>query len=338
MTDTLPGATASVDLTRILLKYASTDALDIREICDEIRLDPLVLENAGARIPIEQFNAIWEEIVSRTRDRNFGLHFGEAAHHFLTGHVLFSVMMNCATVGEALEKFFRYHSLMADVVRPEMTPKNDVVHIGLKTVHPRVRLYRHHAEYILALMTAVLRQLTENKMRIIRVSFEHPQPADVSEHQRIFQSSLFFEKPENALVFNGDCLEFPVFTADQELLDTVEQYAQKLLNRLYPRDVWGDRVNKQIGKILLRGETPRIETIARNLALGTRSLQSKLKEEGTTYQKLLDTVRKELAMDYLKNSDMTLFEVAFLLGFSDQSAFNHAFRRWTGSSPMKYRA
>lgn len=115
-------------------------------------------------------------------------------------------------------------------------------------------------------------------MRIIRVGFEHPKPADVSEHQRIFQSSLFFEKPENALVFNGDCLEFPVFTADQELLDILEQYAQKLLKR------------------------------------------------------------KELAMDYLKNSDMMLFEVAFLLGFSDQSAFNHAFRRWTGSSPMKYRA
>lgn len=337
MTDILPSATASIDLTRILLKYASKAMLDIREIFDAVRLDPSVLKNAGARIPIEQFNAIWEEIVARTHDRNFGLHFGEATHHFLTGHVLFSVMVNCVTVGEAMEKYFRYHSLMADAVLPEMKPEDDLVRIKLKTIHPRVKLHRHHAEYILSLITSVLLQLTENKIRIIQVSFEHSQPEDTSEHQRIFQSLLIFGQAESSLVFKGDCLELPVLMANPELLETLEQYAQKLLNRLYAQDIWVNKVKKRIGKILLRAEKPRVEAIAKDLALSTRNLQSKLKEEGTTYQKLLDKVRKELALDYLKNPDMTLYDIAFLLGFSDQSAFNHAFRRWTGSYPMEYR-
>ncbi len=279
MTEIMPGGTASADLTRMLLKYASKASLEIRDICDAVTLDPSVLKNAGARIPIEQFNSIWEEIVSRTADNNFGLHFGQAAHHFLTGHVLFSVMMNCATVGEALEKYFRYHNLMADVVRPEMKPEDDLVHIRFKTIHPRVRLQRHHSEYILSMLTSVLRQLTENKMRMIQVDFEHPRPADISEHQRIFQSRLIFEKGSNSLVFKGDCLKLPVFMSNPGLLETLEQYAQKLL----------------------------------------------------------DKVRKELALDYLKNPDMALYDVAFLLGFADQSAFNHAFRRWTGSYPMEYR-
>jgi len=338
MTDSLKSATASIDLTRILLKYASKASLDIRKVCDAARLDPSVLKNTGARIPIEQFNAIWEEIVARTHDRNFGLHFGEATHHFLTGHVLFSVMMNCATVGEAMEKYFRYHSLMADAVLPEMEPEDDLVHISLKTLHSHIKLHRHHAEYILSMITSVLRQLTEKKISIIEVRFGHSQPEDISEHQRIFQSPLIFGEAGNSLVFKGDCLELPVLMANPELLETLEQYVQKLLNRLYPQDIWVNKVKKRIGKILLRNEKPRVEAIARKLALSTRNLQNKLKEEGTSYQKLLDKVRKELALDYLKNSDMALYDIAFLLGFSDQSAFNHAFRRWTGSYPMEYRA
>jgi hypothetical protein len=239
MTNIMPGGTASVDLTRMLLKYASKASLEIRDICDAVKLDLSVLDSAGARIPIEQFNAIWEEIVSRTADNNFGLHLGEAAYHLLTGHVLYSVMMNCAAVGEALEKYFRYHNLMADVVRPEMKPEKDSVYIRIKTIHPRARLQRHHSEYILSMLTTVLRQLTENKMRIIQASFEHPQPADISEHRRIFQSPLMFENPSNSLVFKGDCLKLPVFMANPELLETLEQYAQKLLNRLYPPGIHG---------------------------------------------------------------------------------------------------
>ena len=337
MNDSLKHATASIDLTRILLKYASKFSLDVREVCRSVGLDHSVLKKTDARIPVGQFNAIWEEVVARTRDRNFGLHFGEVAQHFFTGHVLFSVMMNCATVGAAMEKYFRYHSLMADAILPEMASENDWVRIRLKTIHPRIKLHRHHTEYILSMLVSTLDQLTENRMHVLQVSFEHSQPEDISEHQRIFRSPLFFGKAESSLVFEGDCLEFPVLMANPELLETLEKYVQKLLNRIYPQDVWINKVKKRIAKILLESEKPRIESIARDLALSTRNLQNKLKEEGTTYQKLLDKVRKELAVDYLKNSDMALYDIAFLLGFSDQSAFNHAFRRWTGSYPMEYR-
>ncbi len=72
--------------------------------------------------------------------------------------------------------------------------------------------------------------------------------------------------------------------------------------------------------------------------MSVRQLQGRLKQEGTSYQKLLDQVREELAIGYLNKGDATLCEVAFLLGYSEQGAFNHAFKRWTGSTPGEFKA
>ena len=76
---------------------------------------------------------------------------------------------------------------------------------------------------------------------------------------------------------------------------------------------------------------------ARLLAVSQRSLQGKLKEEGTTYQAVLDSVRRELATAYLEDDGLSLAEIAFLLGYADQSAFNHAFHKWTGDSPLRFK-
>jgi len=95
-------------------------------------------------------------------------------------------------------------------------------------------------------------------------------------------------------------------------------------------------VTHLIGKMLSRGEKPMLDAVARELAVSTRHLQNKLKEEGSTYRAILDQLRKEIALEYLSKPEVTIYDVAFLLGFSEQSAFNHAFKRWTGSIPTEY--
>jgi AraC-like DNA-binding protein len=141
---------------------------------------------------------------------------------------------------------------------------------------------------------------------------------------------------ENELVFDRQDLSLPVFLANPELLDVLERYAQRLLERLHTPDTWAGRVTQSLGRILVQGERPSLNAVAFHLAVSTRHLQGQLQAEGTTYRSLLDQVRKELALDYLKRPDMTMCDIAFLLGFSEQSAFTHAFKRWTGSSPTEY--
>ena len=88
----------------------------------------------------------------------------------------------------------------------------------------------------------------------------------------------------------------------------------------------------------MHGEVPSIEALAHNLAISIRHLQRELQAKGTSYQQLLDATRKELALRYLKKPNVTVHDVAFLLGFSEPSAFHRAFKRWTGQTPRTYRS
>lgn len=331
------GSTASIDLTGMLLRYASRIGLEIQEICEGIAFDPSSLAEPGTRVSVEKFNALWEAVVLRSGDKDFGLHFGEAAQEFFGGHVLFSVMMNCPTVGDALEKFFRYHSLMADIHEMRINRKGTYASVRLEALQPGVRLHRHHSEAVLSIVVTVLRRLSETGIDPAEVRFAHPEPEDVTEHKRIFRSPLLFRQPGNQMLIKTKDLALPIFLADPDLLEALERFAHERVAELYGRDGWADRVTQAIDKMLSRGERPGIEPTAKGLAVSPRQLQSMLKAEGVTYQQLLDRIRQEMAVRYLRKPEVTICDIAFLLGFSEQSAFNHAFRRWTGKSPGEYR-
>lgn len=337
MGKTRAAATASSDLTVILLRYASGVGLEIEGFCKKVGLDLSTLEEQGARISADTFNALWEEVVLRSGDRDFGLHFGEAAHAFFGGHILFSVMMNCPTVGDALEKFFRYHGLMADIHKMQITREGTYASVRLQPLRPGVELHRHHSEAVLGIVVTMLRRLSENRIAPVEVRFAHPEPPDVTEHERVFRSPLLFRQPGNQMIIREKDLALPILMASPDLLETLERFADERVQDLYGRDSWADRVTRSIGQMLSRGERPGVESAAQGLAVSTRHLQSRLKAEGVTYQKLLDRIREEMALRYLGKPEVTICDIAFLLGFSEQSAFNHAFRRWTGATPGEYR-
>lgn len=132
-------------------------------------------------------------------------------------------------------------------------------------------------------------------------------------------------------------LDRPILLADAELLTRLEPFAQEMLRRLAPAESWSERVRHELYQAMLRGDRPMLSSVASALAISPRHLQNKLRQEGATYRVLLDELRQETALQYLERGDVPLVDVAFLLGFSEQSAFNHAFKRWTGTSPQQYR-
>lgn len=333
---TKQSAHTSTDMARILLRYASQTGVDPDEILKVVDLDPAVIGDVEARISVTQLNAIWEEIALQAEDQDLGLHFGEAAPDFLGGHVLFSVMMNCPTVESAIEKVARYHGLLTDFVQLRLTQQENYAHLSWEPVRTDIELDRHHSESVFAMLVSILRGLTEDGIHLVEARFNHPRPKNTTEHQRVFRCPVMFGWPKNELVIRQQDLSLPVFLANPELLEMLEQFAQKSLKRLYTPDTWADRVTRSLGKILVQGEKPSADAVAFDLAISARHLQNKLRAEGTTYRQLLDQVRRELALDYLKRAEMTMCDIAFLLGFSEQSAFNHAFKRWTGSSPTEY--
>jgi AraC-like DNA-binding protein len=334
----IPTHTVSTALTRVLLRQVARGGQDPDALCARAGVKRELLEDPEARLTGEQFEAIWSVAVRAADDPSFGLGFArELANAWPGGNILFSMMMNCPTVGQAMERFLRYHDIMADAIRPRMRVHGAQAQIWWDYFGPDFSMPADLGLTLLCLYVAMLRRLTDGALTLEQVRLSGPRPAEVGPLERVFRAPLTFGQERDELVAHRDFLERPIFLADPELLETLEQLAQKLLDRLFGTSALSNQVGVLLGKRLARGEAIGVELVARQLSMSVRSLQGKLKAEGSSYQQLLDEVRHKLALSYLKRPETSICDVAFMLGYSDQSAFNHAFKRWTGATPRAFR-
>ncbi len=329
-------ATASSYLANLLLQYAARVGIEPRAVCAATNLAAETLTDPAARLPLKAFNALWNEVAQRTGDPDFGLHFAQAADRLAAGNLLQAVLLNCATVGSALEKLARYHGLTTDAVHLRVEVRGNTAHCRLEPAPSELPLQRHHTEAMVASLAAALQRLTQDQARFAAVWFAHAAPADSTEHERLFRCPVHFGQVHTELQFSRAVLAWPVALANASLLEKLEPLAQAMLARVAWPGPWASQVAAQISQSLLQGERPALDTVAQALALGPRQLQNKLKAEGLTFQRVLDTLRKEAALSYLQDSTRPLCDIAFLLGFAEQSTFNHAFKRWTGVNPRDY--
>ena len=317
------------------MKSASMAGLDPDEIYKEIDFDSDILKDPKARISFKQGNYIWNEVIKKSPDQDLGLHLGESASDF-TGHILFAILFNSPTVGDALDNFCRYYNLLHDALVPEFSIQEDSAVLALRFHTSDIIHYRHVAEGLLSYYYSLFSRLTEGKLKLDIVNFVHPSPSKTTEHERIFKTSILFDQRENKIVFNRKYLDLPVFISNPELLESLESHAKKLQEKIYHTDTFTSRIESSIMKLFPSGKSD-ISTISRKFAMSTRSLQNKLKGEGTTYQALLDKVKKKQAKYFLEQPDISIIEIAFLLGYSEQSTYNRAFKKWTGFTPGEYR-
>ncbi len=326
---------ASVEYVNFIMNHAPQFGIDANEVYGEAGFDPAVLGTNGARIPFHQFVRLWKILEDKNADPDLGLHLGEKAFAF-PGHILFILMLNAPTIKDAIEKFCRYFNLLNDITTPLFSFNSNLATLSIHFHTNDFKPSRQIFEGILAAYTSVLHRVSEKTIKFDGVYFVHPRPRDISEHQRVFDAPLFFDQAENKLTFNTKHLDLPLQLSNKEVLETLEQLAQKLQQRLYAYGPWSDKVSR-IMMNRLKGEKTDIESIARKLAVSPRNLQKQLKNEGVTYQKLLDHVRKEQAVYFLEKTNIAISEIAFLLGYSEQSVFSRAFKRWVGSSPGQFR-
>ncbi|MFS8070938.1 MAG: helix-turn-helix domain-containing protein, partial [Byssovorax sp.] len=162
-----------------------------------------------------------------------------------------------------------------------------------------------------------------------------PAPRDTRAIEAFFKAPVRFASAESQLILEAATLATPLLKADPDLAAFFALRADDLLER-HSAEGLAQRL-----RALLEGELgrvlPTLETAATRLGVSARTLRRRLQEEGTTFQDTLDETRCELAKRHLGEDKLALGEVAFLLGFSEPSAFHRAFKRWTGQTPLSYR-
>src|SRR5262249_48595274 len=168
------------------------------------------------------------------------------------------------------------------------------------------------------------------------VQFAHPAPTDAKEHIRVFGAPVLFSCPTNALVVEREFFERPVPAADKRLYPILRRYLDRVLRDMPREDSLVTAVRRAIGETMRDGD-PTLARVAARVATSPRTLQRQLRDHGADFKRLVDDTRHRFALNYLRDAKHTLTEIAYLLGYSEVSAFNRAFKRWTGSTPSDHR-
>jgi AraC-like DNA-binding protein len=194
-----------------------------------------------------------------------------------------------------------------------------------------------HTINLVATCLQVARVLTGVTLAPLSVAIAAPRPARTDELERFFAAPPRFEAPLSALTLSKEQLALPMRKADPALLAVLTRHAEEILTRLpLAPGRWIGQVRRALIESLHAGDSD-LSRVAKRFAVTPRTLQRRLREEGSSFQTLLDGARQELALRYLRDPGRTASEVAYMLGFREASAFCRAFHRWTGVTPAAFR-
>jgi AraC-like DNA-binding protein len=320
----------------MIVGAVASRGVDPRPLCDAAGFDPATAADPAARISIAVEQLLWETAAEHTGDPSFGLHAAESLRAGVFD-VLDYAIRTAPTLTTALQRLVRYSRLEHASAVFELVSTETATRIEHSFGSSAVLPCRQEAEFTLASIVVIGREIVTGGIQPIAVEFMHRMPLDTSEHVRIFDVLPRFAARVNALELEAATMNRSIITADPALSRIIERHAEAALASVGPApESTTERVRRILGKTLPEGDCS-IATVAPRLGLSARTLQRKLESEGETFAGVLDGVRRDLGLRYLKEGTLTLAEIAYLLGYSEPSPFHRAFKRWTGSTPRSLR-
>ncbi|AUD05128.1 AraC family transcriptional regulator [Spirosoma pollinicola] len=321
-----------------LLAYAVQKNTNIDRLCalSGVALSEL-RDEASASPSLKQINALWLNAAYLSQDPLFGLHFGESMQVAALG-VVGELIRHSRTIGEALTHAASFAHLITDVLTMVVTASDQLFTIEFVPNVKRSRespiVFRQMMDFFLAFTLHEVDGLILEKIQPVTVRM--PVCAvDQTEYKRVLRCSSIQDSDKYVLEFDARFWEEPILTADYELQAVLLRKVNVLTEASRQKGVVSERIHNFLLANAYLG-VPTLEAIASNLNVSSRSLQRKLREEGVTYQQLADSMRKSLALHYLQAGQHPVKEVSYILGYNELSAFNRAFRRWTGTTPASY--
>ena len=319
--------------------YMRSRGADAGEALRRAGLELGDLTDPDRRVPLIRYLELLEICADVLGDRQFGLKFG-ARYDPRHAGVVGNVALASRTVGEAFETIGRYLPTMVDAAIHGVESSDDVVFVYSYYVDPLMMSYRQKADWVIAfncnLMRVGLADPRWIPQEVLLPQLADETPAERRTRAEIMGDNIRLGHPWAGIRFDAGLLKHPMATADAMIERLMRHYGDLRLAALPEQRDEIEQLRREIARVLVNG-VGGIEHLANATGTSVRTLQRRLKDAGLNYNDLQNDVRKTLALNLLENETLALSEIAFSLGYSEVSAFNHAFRRWVGQSPGDYR-
>ncbi|MDZ8117444.1 AraC family transcriptional regulator [Pontiella agarivorans] len=230
----------------------------------------------------------------------------------------------------------RYGEVLTSVSAHELHTEGNKIYMMLHRAGERRLGLRLSNEQTIAAIVKISREVSTQDVVPEAVFFKHPAPERPDKHETYFGCPVHFEADCDAVLVSEETLATPNRLGDATICAFFDAHLETELAERSDRHGLNKRVSIQVSQSLSEG-APSIEIISRRLGMSSRTLQRRLAEQDLSFKQLVDESRRELAQRLLIQSEYSLSEIAFLTGFSEQSAFNRAFKRWAGQTPRSYR-
>lgn len=328
---------ASVPAVTQYLKSAQSCGVDYRPLLAVAGIEPALLENNNKHISGAAMECLLGLLIPASNDPCFGLHsarFVEPASYSVLGYI----SMNCSTLRMIQAKIPIYEKIVGDmgVTSIEVADGYVLQRWACAFTDPEVR--RHEVENVLGSWVSYARNFL-NFDNWDAVWFEHSAPEDqtlLQDYRELFGCEVLFDQPVSGIRVRESVLDIPLPQANAQILQTLLEHATELLAGLDKHQTVSNQV-KNILRLMLKQQAPSSQMIAEQLGMSSRTLQRKLSEEGTHYQDVLNELRLELALYFLKNTALSLDSIAYELGYAEARSFYRSFKQWTGHTAGSYR-
>ena len=330
----LPSATGHI--TRLAYAQAKTAGIALEPLLKKASLTRHQIESPQAPIRVSDQITFLNLVAAALKDELLGFHLVAQIRDLREIGLLYYVLASSETLGDALHRAARYSSIVNEGIAQKCVDGKSVG-LSFKYVGVSRHLDRHQIEFWMAGVVRTCRQLTGIHLLPIRVRLAH-QRAPNSEFAKFFGDNIEFGANTDDITFSKSIRQSPVVSADPYLSKLLIKYCEEAIShRPTNRDSFRSNVENIIAPLLPHGKA-RATEIANRLGLSQRTFARRLSMEGLTFSEVLESLRFDLAKRYLKEDDLAISQIAWLLGYREVGAFSHAFKRWDGNTPRRARS
>ena len=314
--------------------FLRTQGLDVPALFRQAGLDLRELDNAHSRMSVEQVDRLWMLAEQQSQQPFVALSRATADKPTSFDALAYS-MMSCKNLAEAIERLVQYIAVVSDAVDLRVVNVAGGCRIEVIPMEPPQPGRSSRLDYTIVTFLAFCRWVTGRDIVPLGVELAYPAPTQLRCHQLAFSCTPRFNALGHALLLRKADLQLPLPTANAVLSPLHDRVVQEVVRELHPVSI-----RRQIATSLVRGmASGRVlrREVASDLCMSDRTLQRRLAQAGTSFQKEFDTLRRQLTENYLRDPKVPLAGIASLLGFAEESTFYRACQRWFQMSPKQAR-
>ncbi|MBV8470325.1 MAG: AraC family transcriptional regulator [Burkholderiaceae bacterium] len=312
-----------------MIQALGTRGINVDELLTRLNVSP---DEQDPRVLSDGYNQLWSLAVTQTGDPAIGLTV--PAHPLVALGMLAHLVLAARTLGDAMRYLLRFSPLLSPTLHLEMQSTGATQCLTLSILGGMQPSPLQRVDFVANVLLHALRWITARDVRPVRIEYPFAQPADPAPWQKAMGCEVRFDADEFRMVFNKADFDIEIPTANADVAELCERNASQVMQQR------GANVQMRVRQLLLqelaKGD-PRRDMIASQLCMSERTLQRRLLEENTSFVKLVDETRRELAQRFLAKGDISPTEMSFALGFADPSNFYRACKRWFGHSPAQLR-